>query len=177
MVQYNINTGSKVAVIGIGGLGHLAIQFLNAWGCEVTAFTSSEDKKKEALDLGAKYVLNSSDRKEVKKAISKFDLIISTVDVKLDWNLYLRTLKAHGRMHFVGIPLESIDVDVLSLMLGQKSISGSQVGSPSMISKMLEFASLHNIKPIIEKYHFKDINKAIARLRSGKAHYRVVLHT
>lgn len=176
LLQYNIKAGSKVGVIGIGGLGHLAIQFLNAWGCEVTAFTTSESKKQEALDLGATYVLNSSDKSEIKKAIAKFEFIISTVDVKLNWNLYLRTLKTRGRMHFVGIPLESLDIDVLTLMIGQKSISGSQVGSPSTISKMLEFASLHNIKPIIEKYNFKDINKAIERLRSGKSHYRIVLH-
>lgn len=176
LLQYDIKAGSKVGVIGIGGLGHLAIQFLNAWGYEVTAFTTSESKKQEALDLGATYVLNSSDKSEIKKVIAKFDFIISTVDVKLNWNLYLRTLKTRGRMHFVGIPLESLDIDVLTLMIGQKSISGSQVGSPSTISKMLEFASLHNIKPIIEKYEFKDINKAIERLRSGKSHYRIVLH-
>jgi len=176
LLQYDIKAGSKVGVIGIGGLGHLAIQFLNAWGCEVTAFTTSESKKQEALDLGATYVLNSSDKSEIKKAIAKFDFIISTVDVKLNWNLYLRTLKTRGRMHFVGIPLESLNIDVLTLMIGQKSISGSQVGSPSTIAKMLEFASLHKIKPIIEKYEFKDINKAIDRLRSGKSHYRIVLH-
>ena len=176
LLQYDIKAGSKVGVIGIGGLGHLAIQFLNAWGCEVTAFTTSESKKQEALDLGATYVLNSSDKSEIKKAIAKFDFIISTVDVKLNWNLYLRTLKTRGRMHFVGIPLESLNIDVLTLMIGQKSISGSQVGSPSTITKMLEFASLHKIKPIIEKYEFKDINKAIDRLRSGKSHYRIVLH-
>ena len=81
--QFNITPTSKVGVIGIGGLGHLALQFLNAWGCEVTAFTSSDAKKQEARDLGAHHVLNSKDEKELKAAQGRFDLIISTVNVKL----------------------------------------------------------------------------------------------
>jgi uncharacterized zinc-type alcohol dehydrogenase-like protein len=176
LVQYDIKPTDKVAVIGIGGLGHLALQFLNAWGCEVTAFTSSEDKKKEALSLGAHDTLNSRDQSEIEAAAGRFDLVISTVNVKLDWNLYLSTLKPRGRLHFVGATLDPLDINVFSLIMGQHSVSGSPVGSPSSIAKMLEFARLHDIKPVIEKFSFDDINKAIARLRSGKTHYRIVLH-
>ncbi len=175
LVQFDIKPTDKVAVIGIGGLGHLALQFLNAWGCEVTAFTSSEEKKKEALRLGAHQTLNSRDKDEIEGAASRFDLVISTVNVKLDWNLYLNTLKPRGRLHFVGATLEPLDISVFSLILGQRSISGSPAGSPSTISRMLEFASLHKIKPVIEKFSFAEINEAIARLRSGKTHYRIVL--
>jgi len=175
LVQYDIKPSSKVAVIGIGGLGHLAVQFLNAWGCEVTAFTSSQSKEKEALELGAKYTLNTNKKDEIKTALNKFDFIISTVDVNLNWNLYLRTLKPKGRLHFVGIPPENLDINLMSLMVGQKSISSSQVGSPQMIAQMLEFASSHNIQAIIEEYPMTEINEAIKRLRSGKTHYRIVL--
>jgi len=175
LVQFDVKPTDKAAVIGIGGLGHLALQFLNAWGCEVTAFTSSADKRKEALGFGAHHTLNSRDQKEIEAAAGHFDLIISTVNVKLDWNLYLGTLNPRGRLHFVGATLEPLDIGVFSLIMGQRSISGSPVGSPATIAKMLKFASLHNIKPIIEKFSFDDINAAIARLRSGKAHYRIVL--
>ena len=176
LLQFDIKATDKVAVIGIGGLGHMALQFLNAWGCEVTAFTSSEDKRKEALDLGAHHTLNSRDQNEIEAAAGNFDLILSTVNVKLDWNLYLNTLKPRGRLHFVGATLDPLDINVFSLIMSQRSISGSPVGSPTSIAKMLNFASLHNIKPVIEKFSFDDINKAIKRLRSGQTHYRVVLH-
>jgi len=176
LLQFDIQATDKVAVIGIGGLGHLALQFLNAWGCEVTAFTSSEDKKKEALSLGAQHTLDSRDQSEIEAAAGHFDLIISTVNVKLDWNLYLGTLNPRGRLHFVGATLDPLDINVFSLILGQRSVSGSPVGSPSTIAKMLRFAGLHNIKPVIEKFSFDEINDALARLRSGQAHYRVVLY-
>lgn len=176
LVQFDIKPTDKVAVIGIGGLGHMALQFLNGWGCDVTAFTSSEDKKKEALELGAHHTLNSRDAKEIEAAAGRFDMVISTVNVKLDWNLYLGTLKPRGRLHFVGATLDPLDINVFSLILAQRSISGSPVGSPLTIAKMLEFAKRHHVKPVIEKFSFADINKAIERLRSGDAHYRIVLH-
>jgi uncharacterized zinc-type alcohol dehydrogenase-like protein len=162
-------------VIGIGGLGHLALQFLRAWGCEVTAFTSSEAKREEALELGAHHTLNSRDKKEIASAASRFDLIISTVNVTLNWNLYLSTLAPRGRLHFVGATLEPLNINVFSLLLSQRSVSSSPAGSPAAIAKMLDFAAQHNIKPVIEKFSFDNINDAIDRLRSGEAHYRVVL--
>ncbi|KVW96260.1 NADPH-dependent aldehyde reductase Ahr [Thiobacillus denitrificans] len=176
LVQFNIQPTDKVAVIGIGGLGHMALQFLNAWGCEVTAFTSSDDKKQEAMEMGAHHTLNSRDAKAIEAAAGRFDLLISTVNVKLDWNLYLGTLKPRGRLHFVGATLEPLDINVFALIMAQRTISGSPVGSPATISKMLEFAQRHDIKPVIEKFSFDRINEAIDRLRSGKAHYRIVLH-
>lgn len=176
LLQFDIKPTDKVAVIGIGGLGHMALQFLNAWGCEVTAFTSSENKKIEALSLGAHHTLNSRDENEIEAAAGSFDLILSTVNVKLDWNLYLNTLKTRGRLHFVGATLDPLDINVFSLIMAQRSISGSPVGSPSTIAKMLNFAKLHKLKPVIEKFSFDDVNEAIKRLRSGQAHYRIVLH-
>lgn len=175
LVQFDIKPTDKVAVIGIGGLGHLALQFLNAWGCEVTAFTSSEHKQKEAISLGAHHILDTRDQDALATSTGQFDLIISTVNVKLDWNLYVNTLAARGRLHYVGAVLEPLDIQVFGLLMGQRSISGSAVGSPAVMSEMLDFASRHSIKPVIETFAFDDVNAAIERVRSGQAHYRVVL--
>ncbi len=162
-------------MIGIGGLGHMAVQFLNAWGCEVTAFTSSDAKITEALELGAHHTINSRDPEAIAAAANQFDFLISTVNVKLNWNAYLSTLKPHGRLHFVGAALEPLDINVFALIMQQRSISGSPVGSPATIAKMLEFAKLHNIQPIVETFKFEQVNEAIAHLESGSAHYRIVL--
>ncbi len=175
LVQFDVKSTDKVGVIGIGGLGHIALQFLNAWGCEVTAFTSSEHKKVEALEMGAHKVLNSSNIEELEAAAGSFDFIISTVNVKLDWNAYISTLAPKGRLHFVGATLEPLDVAVFPLIGGQRSISGSPVGSPGTIKKMLDFAALHNIAPVTEYFSFDKINEALDKLREGKAHYRIVL--
>ncbi|MCW9047524.1 MAG: NAD(P)-dependent alcohol dehydrogenase [Gammaproteobacteria bacterium] len=175
LVQFNVKSTDKVAVIGIGGLGHIALQFLNAWGCEVTAFTSSESKRQEAIGLGAHNTLNSRDESEIEAAASSFDFIISTVNVKLDWNLYVNTLKPKGRLHFVGATLEPLDLGVFPLIMGQRSVSGSPVGSPATIESMLEFAKLHKIKPQVETYPMSKINDAFDHLKSGKAKYRIVL--
>lgn len=175
IVKFDVKSTDKVAVIGIGGLGHIALQFLNAWGCEVTAFTSSESKRHEALDLGAHKTLNSRDQGEIEAAVGTFDFIISTVNVKLDWNLYVNTLKPKGRLHFVGATLEPLDLGVFPLIMGQRSISGSPVGSPATMESMLEFARLHHVKPQIEMYPMSKINEAFDHLKSGNARYRIVL--
>lgn len=175
MVQFGVKPTDKVAVIGIGGLGHMALQLLNSWGCEVTAFTSNEEKRKEALELGAHKTLNSKDEAEIEAAAGSFDYVLSTVNVKLDWNRYLGTLKPKGRLHFVGAALEPLDINVFSLIGGQRSVSGSPVGSPHTIEQMLDFVKLHDIKPKVEVYPMAKINEAFEHLKSGKAKYRVVL--
>jgi len=175
LVQFDIKPTAKVAVIGIGGLGHLALQFLNAWGCEVTAFTSSESKTVEAKEMGAHNTLNSRDKDDISAAANSFDLIISTVSANLDWNLYLTTLRPRGRLHMVGAMLEPLGIKSSLLMKGQRSVSSSPVGSVETAAKMLEFSKLHNIRPLIEVYPFEKINEAMDRLRSGKARYRIVL--
>ena len=175
MVQFDVKPTDKVAVIGIGGLGHLGLQFLKAWGCEVTAFTSSDSKIAEAQALGAHYCINSRNATEIEAAAGRFDFMLSTVNVKLDWNLYLSTLKPKGRLHFVGATLEPLDLNVFNLIMAQRSVSGSPVGSPATIAKMLQFALQHNIKPVVEMFKFEQINEALAHLASGKARYRIVL--
>ncbi len=175
LVQFDIKPTDRVAVIGIGGLGHMALQFLNAWGCEVTAFTSSEAKKAEAREMGAHQTLNSRDPSAIESAAGRFDLILSTVNVKLDWNLYINTLRPKGRLHFLGAQTEPLAISLMPMLMGQRCISASPVGSPATINQMLQFAVRHNIKPVIEKFKLDDVNDAMDHLRSGKAHYRIVL--
>ena len=175
LVQFGVKPTDRVGVIGIGGLGHLALQFLNAWGCEVTAFSSSEAKTAEALELGAHRTINSTNQAEIEAAAGQFDLILSTVNVKLDWNAYVGALRPRGRLHFVGAILEPLDLGAFPLIMGQRSVSGSPVGSPATIATMLDFAVRHDIKPVVESYRFDQVNEALEHLRSGRARYRIVL--
>jgi uncharacterized zinc-type alcohol dehydrogenase-like protein len=166
---------SRVGIIGIGGLGHMAVKFAAAYGCEVTAFTSTEKKFEEAKGFGATRVLTTSDAEGIKKLKGHFDLLISTVNVKLDWDALINTLAPNGRLHIVGAVLEPIPVSAFSLIMQQRSVSGSPVGSPEAIKEMLDFAARHNIAPQTEHFPMSNINEAFARLESGKAHYRIVL--
>ena len=174
-VQLDIKPTDKVGVIGIGGLGHLALQFADKWGCEVTAFTSDLSKTDELKKLGADYVVNSRDDDEIKKLRGKFDLILSTVNVTLNWAMYLNALAPKGHLHVVGATLEPIPVVSFQLMNGQKSLSATATGSPSVVAKMLEFCARHNIETVTENYKMSQINEAFEHLESGKARYRIVL--
>lgn len=174
-VQLDIKPTDKVGVIGIGGLGHLALQFADKWGCEVTAFTSDLSKTDELKDLGADFVVNSRDSAELEKLKGKFDLILSTVNVSLDWQNYLNALAPKGKLHVVGATLEPIPIVSFQLIMGQKSVSGTATGSPSVVAKMLEFCARHNIETITENYKMSQINEAFERLESGKTRYRIVL--
>jgi uncharacterized zinc-type alcohol dehydrogenase-like protein len=175
IVQLGIKPTDKVAVIGIGGLGHMALSFLNNWGCEVTAFTTSPDKAAEAEKLGAHHSLNSRDSGALEQAAGSFDFILSTVNVKLDWNLYIGTLAPKGKLHMVGATLEPMDINAMGLIMGHKSVSGSPLGSPETTRKMLEFCARHSIEPMTESFPMSEVNKALDRLKSGKARYRIVL--
>ena len=175
IVEFNINKNHKVGIIGIGGLGHLALKFYKALGCHVTAFTNSNDKDNLLKSLGADEIVSSTDKSKIKNLGGQFDLIISTVNVKLDWNLFLSTIKPRGRLHFVGAVLAPIETSVFSLMSGRKSISGSPVGSPNNIRKMLDFCVQHNISPMTEHFKFSEINSAIEKLRNNRIRFRAVL--
>jgi uncharacterized zinc-type alcohol dehydrogenase-like protein len=166
---------SRVGIVGIGGLGHMAVKFAHAFGCDVTAFTSSEHKFDEAGSFGADHVVASKDAAAIKKLAGSLDLIISTVNVPLDWDAMVNALAPNARLHTVGVVLEPIPVSAFSLIIGQRSVSGSPIGSPATIATMLEFAARHNIAPQTEHFPMSKINDAIARLESGKARYRIVL--
>jgi uncharacterized zinc-type alcohol dehydrogenase-like protein len=165
----------RVGIIGIGGLGHMAVKFAAAYGCDVTAFTSSESKFDEARHFGAHHVVSSKDSAAIKRLAGSFDLVISTVNVPLDWDAIIGTLAPNGRLHNVGIMPEPIPVSAFALIAQQRSVSGSPTGSPVDIKTMLDFAARHDIAPQTEHFPMREINAAFARLESGKARYRIVL--
>ena len=175
IVQFGVQPTDRVAVIGIGGLGHMALKFLRAWGCDVTAFTTSDAKREEALQLGAHRTLNSRDDGALAKAAGSFDFILNTTNVGLNWNSYIAALKPKGRLHHVGAVLEPMAINTFPLLMGQRSISGSPIGSPATVDTMLEFCARHSISPVTENFPLSRVNDAIEHLRSGKARYRVVL--
>jgi uncharacterized zinc-type alcohol dehydrogenase-like protein len=166
---------SRVGIIGIGGLGHMAVKFAAAYGCDVTAFTSNESKFDEAKSFGANHVVATRDSMAIKKLAGSFDLLISTVNVPLDWDAMIGALAPNGRLHVVGAVLEPIPVGAFSLIMGQRSVSGSPTGSPMAIQTMLDFAARHGVAPQTEHFPMNKINEAFARLESGKARYRIVL--
>ena len=170
-----ISPTSRVGVVGIGGLGHMALKFCKAWGCEVTAFTSSASKEEEARAFGAHKVISSTDSKALAAIAGTLDLIIDTVNVPLDWNGLLNALAPNGRLHMVGAVLEPIPVPTFTLLMGQKAVSGSPTGSRGAMDSMLQFANRHQVLPQTEHFPMSQANEAIEHLRAGKARYRIVL--
>ena len=175
LVQFDVRPTHRVGVVGIGGLGHMAIKFLNKWGCEVTAFTSSESKHAEAMGMGAHHAVSSTDSEALKRLAGSLDFLLVTANVTLDWSAYIGTLAPRGRIHFVGAVLKPVEVGAFSLIMAQRSVSGSPSGSPSTVDQMLEFCARHKISPIIEEFPMSKVNEALDHLRAGKARYRVVL--
>jgi uncharacterized zinc-type alcohol dehydrogenase-like protein len=175
ILDFGIKPVHRVGVVGIGGLGHLALQFLNKWGCEVTAFTSSGGKAEEARKLGAHHVVSSRDREALSKIAGTLDFILVTVNVALDWDCYLSALAPDGRLHFVGAVLEPVPVPAFALIGGRKSVSGSPLGSPATVAVMLDFCARHGIAPVVETFPMAEVNSALDHLRAGKARHRVVL--
>jgi len=174
---YDVKPHHRVGVIGIGGLGHLAIQFARAWGCEVTAFSSTEEKREEALSFGAHHFVATRDAGAVSRVRSEFDFILSTVHVDLDWNLYLSALRPNGKLCFVGVPTSAVQVPAFALIGGQKSIVGSNTGGRAMIAEMLEFAARHQIQAKSEVVPLNQVNQAVQKVRENRARYRMVLKT
>jgi len=175
LVQLDIKPTDRVGVIGIGGLGHMALRFVDAWGCEVTAFSTSPEKEAEAREFGADHFVNSRDPKALEEIAGSFALILSTVSASLDWNAYIATLRPKGRLHIVGVVPQPVSVEVIPMLLGQKSVTYSSGGSPATTAKMLGFAVRHRIQPTIETFEFSQVNDAMEKLRNGKPRYRLVL--
>jgi uncharacterized zinc-type alcohol dehydrogenase-like protein len=174
-LEYSILPTAHVGVIGLGGLGHMAVKLAHAWGCEVTAFTATDSKAAAAKELGAHHVLDSRDGQAIASARDSFDLLLSTVNVPLDWNGYLGTLRRQGRLHVLGAVPAPLDIANTELMMANRSVSSSPSGSPTTALTMLDFAARHDIAPICETFPFDQVNEAIDHLRSGRARFRVVL--
>ena len=166
---------SRVGVIGIGGLGHMAIQFARAFGCEVTAFSTSKDKEAEARTLGAHNFVNTLDTGALKKVGSSFDLILSTVSADQDFQGFVNALRPKGTLVILGASPSPLQIAGFSLIMGQKAIAGSPTGSPRDLHEMLDVAARHNIKAITESFKMKDANEAVKRVKNNKVRYRAVL--
>ena len=167
--------GAKVGVLGIGGLGHLAIKFAEAMGAEVTAFSTSSDKEAEAKEFGALYFCNWQNTEQIKAASGTLDLLLCTVSSEIDWNKAFGLLANNGVLCLVGLPVSTLNIPLLPLVFGQKAIAGSVVGGRRFMKEMLEFAAIHQIKPMIETIPISQINAAMDRVVANKARYRIVL--
>jgi len=174
IIQNNIRPTDRVGVVGIGGLGHMALQFLRAWGCEVTAFSTTPDKEMEARDLGAHHFVSTRDSDSLDKLANSLDMILVTANVGLNWDGYINALRPKGKLHIVGAA-PSVSATIFPLIIGQKSIGGSPLGSPATISTMLAFAARHGIGPITETLPMSKVNDAMEKLRAGKPRFRLVL--
>jgi uncharacterized zinc-type alcohol dehydrogenase-like protein len=173
--RWGIRAGARVGVIGVGGLGHLALRFLQAMGCHSTGFTSSPDKREQALRLGAADTASSTDAREIRAYEGQFDFLLCTVPARLDWITYLRTLKPNGVLCLVGAPPGLMQIPTALLLKGQRSICGSDIGSPAVIREMLAFATEHGISAQVETSPMDEVNAAIRRVRENRVRYRMVL--
>lgn len=174
-VRHGIRPTDHVAVVGIGGLGHLAIQFARAWGCEVTAISSSPDKRDDATGLGAHHFIATRGTTELADAAETFDYIISTVTADIPWDEYLAALKPQGTLIVVGNPQKPMQLDSMSLVFSEKMIAGGLVASRDETRQMLDFAARTGVRPVIETFPMREINQAIGRVRAGDVRYRAVL--
>jgi len=174
MVQYGVMPWMRTAVVGIGGLGHLAIQFLAKFGCEVTAISSSDDKAEDARKLGADQFVSTKDAEGLMRAAGSFDFILATVSGDLPWGDYVAALQPQGRLVIVGFPDSDIRLPIWPLCF-ERSVSGGSAGSPSDMKRMLDFAARARIVPKVEQFRMEDVNHAIDHVRSGKARFRAVL--
>jgi uncharacterized zinc-type alcohol dehydrogenase-like protein len=175
MRNHGVTRASRVGVVGIGGLGHLGIQFAKAFGAEVTALSTSKEKEAEARKMGADHFVNTRDTAEVKKIAGSLDFLISTVNADQDWQAFVNSLRPKGTLCIVGVPPSPIAVQAFSLIGQQRSISGSPSGSPRDLREMLEVAATHGVKAITEKFAMAKANEAIARVKKCKVRYRAVL--
>ncbi|HEY5381413.1 MAG TPA: NAD(P)-dependent alcohol dehydrogenase [Acidobacteriaceae bacterium] len=173
--NHGTRPSSRVGVIGIGGLGHLALQFARAFGSEVTAFSSSKDKEAEALSLGAHTFVNTRETSSIKKLARSFDLILSTVSGDQELHNFIDALRPKGTLVILGAGPSPLQVSGSSLITGERAIAGSNIGSPRDLREMLEVAARHKIKAITERFPMKDANTAVDRVKKNQVRYRAVL--
>lgn len=173
--HWGAGPGKKVGILGIGGLGHLAIKIAKAMGAEVTVFTTSPGKVEDAKRLGAHHAVLSSDADEMAKYARKLDVIIDTVSAKHDINTYLGLLRLNGSVVLVGLPPEPLEVGAFNVVMGNRSFSGSNIGGIPETQEMLDFCFEHNITAESEIINIQDVNTAFERLEKNDVKYRFVI--
>jgi uncharacterized zinc-type alcohol dehydrogenase-like protein len=175
MREHGVNPSSRVGIVGIGGLGHLAIQFAKVFGAEIVAFSTSTAKEEEARSLGAHHFVNSRESKAMKDVAGSLDFILNTANADQDWNVYIQALRPNGTLCFVGVPPSPVSVQAFPLISGIRAISGSPIGSPQRIREMLDVAGRHGVQATIEPFAMARANEAIDKVKKNKVRYRAVL--
>ena len=173
--DHGVNPSSRVGIIGIGGLGHIAIQFAKVFGAEVVAFSTSMSKEEEARSLGAHHFVNSRESKSMKEVAGSLDFILNTANADQDWNVYIQALRPTGTLCFVGVPPSPVSVQAFPLISGIRTITGSPIGSPQRIREMLDVAARHGVKATTEGFPMSQANEAISKVKKNKVRYRAVL--
>lgn len=173
--HWNVGSGTKVGILGIGGLGHVAIKIAKALGAHVTILTTSPAKVEDAKRLGADNALLTKDTNLLNQNKGRFDFILDTVSAPHDINAYLNLLRTDGSVVLVGLPPENLPITPFNLVKGRRSFSGSNIGGIAETQEMLNFCGDHNITADIELITIQEINKAYERLEKGDVKYRFVI--
>ncbi|RVG83378.1 NAD(P)-dependent alcohol dehydrogenase [Sinorhizobium meliloti] len=173
--HWKAGPGKKVAIVGLGGLGHMGVKLAHAMGAEVTVLSQTLSKKEDGLKLGADHYYATKDPETFTKFAGSFDLIICTVAAEIDWNAYLNLLKVDGDLVLVGIPENPVPVHAFSLVPARRSISGSMIGSIKETQEMLDFCGEHGIVSEIETIRMEQINEAYERVVRSDVRYRFVI--
>ncbi|HEY2216906.1 MAG TPA: NAD(P)-dependent alcohol dehydrogenase [Solirubrobacteraceae bacterium] len=173
--HWHVGEGSKVAVIGMGGLGHVGVQIAAAMGAEVTVLSQSLSKQEDGLRFGAKHYYATSDRDTFKQLAGSFDLILNTVSAKLNLDAYLRLLRVDGTMVTVGAPSDRDKVHAFSLISGRRSLAGSAIGGLPDTQEMLDFCAAHDVRPAIELISADAVDGAYDRVVRSDVRYRFVI--
>lgn len=177
LAHWKAGPGKKVAIVGMGGLGHMGVKIAAAMGADVTVLSHSMRKQEDAKAFGAKEFFATSNPETFHKLRGKFDLIINTVSVGVDWNHLLGLLRLDGSLVVVGIPEEAVPVGAFSLIGGRRSLAGSLIGGIRETQEMLDFCGKHGIVCEIEKISASDVNKAYERVVKSDVRYRFVIDT
>jgi uncharacterized zinc-type alcohol dehydrogenase-like protein len=173
--HWDVKGGKHVAIMGLGGLGHMGVKFARSFGAHVTVFTTSESKRADAERLGAHAVILSKDPVAMEKAQGKFDFILNTVSAPMDLNVYLQCLKRDGTMVLVGVPEKPAEIAAFPLILGRRSLGGSLIGGIPETQEMLDYCAKHGITSDIEMIPIQSINQAYERMIKGDVKYRFVI--
>ena len=170
--HWGVTKGKKVGVVGLGGLGHMAVKFAHALGAHVVVFTTSPGKTEDALRLGADEVVISKNADEMQKHVGSFDFILDAVSADHDVNAYISLLRRDGNLTLVGAPSKPLEVPAFNLIFGRRSLSGSPIGGIAETQEMLDFCGEHNITADVEVIPIQKINEAYERLLKSDVKYR-----
>ena len=172
MRHWGVTMGKKVGIVGLGGLGHMGVKFAHALGAHVVVFTTSPNKKEDALRLGADEVVISRNADEMEKHASSFDFILDAVSADHDINAYLNLLRRDGNLTLVGAPNKPLAVAAFNLIMGRRSLSGSPIGGIKETQEMLDFCGKHKITADVEVIPIQKVNEAYERLLKSDVKYR-----